>query len=80
MRLFETLLALVRLPPLAQRLLAEQVCPNLLSYTCCKGVYRHCVGYVQAAKGVSSMGSSMEDDGFVIVNVPSPSSSGHQPM
>lgn len=35
---------------------------------------------LQAAKGVSSMGSSMEDDGFVIVNVPSPSSSGHQPI
>lgn len=35
---------------------------------------------LQAGKGVSSMGSSMEDDGFVIVNVPSPSSSGHQPI
>ena len=36
---------------------------------------------LQAARGSgNSMGSSMEEDGFVIVNAPSPSSSGHQPM
>ncbi len=34
---------------------------------------------MQVGRGSTSMGSSMEDEGFVIVNVPSPSSSGHQP-
>ena len=37
--------------------------------------------WLQPARGATnSMGSSMEEDGFVIVNPPSPSSSGHQPM
>ncbi|KAL3148333.1 hypothetical protein ABBQ38_013792 [Trebouxia sp. C0009 RCD-2024] len=35
---------------------------------------------LQPVRGASSMGSSMEEDGFVIVNPPSPSSSGHQPI